>query len=169
MISVMGRKNIKWPITLFQNASGINGASVVIVPENTGKNTSPAAILAALAIGTLPLAKIRCVFSITTIASSTTIPSAKRKENNTIIFNVKPIHGITKNAMKQDNGTDNATNIALVLPMKNISTRVTSTKPITIVLIRSLSVERVLSDWSPVTVIASPFGKTVACFSLINS
>jgi hypothetical protein len=80
--------------------------SVVMVPENTGRNTSPAAILAASLIGTFPLAKIRCVFSITTMASSTTIPSASRKENSTIMFSVNPIHGITIKAIKHDNGTD---------------------------------------------------------------
>lgn len=134
------------PIKLFQKASGTKGAKVVIVPENTGRNTSPAAILAASLIGTFPLAKIRCVFSITTMASSTTIPSASRNENNTIIFNVKPIAGITRNAIKHDNGTDNATKMALVVPIKNIRITVTSKKPITMVLIKSLSVVRVLSD-----------------------
>src|SRR6201996_6074083 len=93
IISVIGRKNIKGPIKLFQNAKGTNGAKVVMVPENTGINTSPAAILAALVIGIAPLAKIRCVFSITTIASSTTIPSASKNENNTIILSVNPIAG----------------------------------------------------------------------------
>ena len=41
-----------------QNAKGINGAKVVIVPLNTGKNTSPAAFLAAVLISTFPLSKI---------------------------------------------------------------------------------------------------------------
>jgi hypothetical protein len=43
------------PIIPLQNASGINGASVVIVPDNTGKNTSPAAILAATLMFRFPL------------------------------------------------------------------------------------------------------------------
>ena len=61
-----------------------------------------------------------------------------------------------------DSGTDNATNMALVLPIKNIRIMVTKMKPIMIVLIRSLSVERVLSDWSPVTVISSLFRENSA-------
>ena len=169
MISVIGKKNMKCPIKLFQNAKGMKGASVVIVPENTGINTSPAAILAALAIGTAPLLKIRCVFSITTMASSTTIPKAKRNENNTIIFNVKPIAGIIRKAMKHESGTDKATNIALVLPIKNIRMMVTSMKPIMMVFIKSFRVDLVLSDWSPVTVISNPLGKIVAFFCLISS
>ena len=154
---------------LFQNASGIKGASVVIVPENTGKNTSPAAIFAALAIGTFPLAKMRCVFSITTMASSTTMPKASRKENSTIMFSVNPITGIIRKAIKHDNGTESATNMALVVPIKNIRITVTRIKPITMVLMRSSSVERVLSDWSPVTVMSKPLGNTVCCFCLIRA
>ncbi|MNZ61399.1 hypothetical protein D3C78_794950 [compost metagenome] len=134
---------MNFPITPCQKANGINGASVVNVPDNTGKNTSPVAILAACLIGIRPLSKIRCVFSITTIASSTTIPSASRNENNTIMFKVKPSHGITRNAMNMDNGTDDATKIALVVPMKNIRITVTRIKPMIIVLIRSCNVTRV--------------------------
>ncbi|OIQ69165.1 hypothetical protein GALL_492360 [mine drainage metagenome] len=167
-MSVIGRKNIKCPIRLFQNARGIKGASVVIVPEKTGKNTSPAAIFAAFLIGTAPLAKMRCVFSITTIASSTTIPNASRNEKSTIIFSVNPMAGISKKAIKQESGTESATKTALVLPIKNIRITVTKINPIMMVLIRSFSVERVLSDWSPVTVISKPFGKTLCCFCLIR-
>ena len=50
----MGRKNMNLPIIPFQNARGTNGARVVIVPANTGTNTSPAACLAAVTKGTLP-------------------------------------------------------------------------------------------------------------------
>ena len=47
------------PMMPGQNNSGTNGASVVNVPENTGKKTSPVACFAAFLIGTLPLSKIR--------------------------------------------------------------------------------------------------------------
>ena len=133
------------PITPFQKASGINGANVVAVPLNTGKNTSPAAIFAAFFIGTLPLSKIRCVFSITTIASSTTIPSANKNANNTIMFIVKPKAGITRKATNIDKGTLKATKNALVVPMKNIRMINTKMKPIIMVLIKSCKVVRVES------------------------
>ncbi|MCY1543326.1 hypothetical protein D9M68_791390 [compost metagenome] len=119
------------------------------MPEKTGMNTSPAAILAALTIGIFPLLKIRCVFSITTIASSTTIPNPKRKENSTIMFmeklkpNIPPSIGIAKKAINMDSGTDEATNMALVTPMKNIRIMVTNTKPMIMVLIKSCKVTRV--------------------------
>ena len=125
------------PTIPFQNANGIKGARVVIVPDKTGRNTSPAAFFAASLMGNLSLWKIRCVFSITTIASSTTIPKANKNANNTIIFKLKPIVGIIKKAIKQLNGTDRATKIALVAPMKNIKIIVTNMKPMIIVLIKS--------------------------------
>src|SRR5688572_20448488 len=153
MISVIGRKNMNSPMSPSQNASGINGASVVSVPDNTGTNTSPAAAFAAFAIGTFPLLKTRCVFSITTMASSTTIPNANRNAKSTIMFMVKPMVGINRKARNIDKGTDMATNNALVAPMKNISSSVTRINPIMIVLIRSCSVTRVWFDWSPVMVI----------------
>ena len=134
------------PITPGQKANGTNGASTTSVPDNTGKNTSPAAILAALRMGTLPLSNTRCVFSITTIASSTTIPSASRKENRVIIFKVKPSVGNTRNAMKLESGTDNPTKMALVAPMKNIRINVTRIKPMMMVLIRSFRVVLVRFD-----------------------
>lgn len=102
-----------------QNASGINGASVVSVPESTGRKTSPAASFAAFII---PIPwfskKIRCVFSITTIASSTTIPSASRNAKSTIMFIDHPMALRTMKATAIDNGTDNATKNELVAPIK---------------------------------------------------
>ena len=125
------------PITPGQKANGINGANTTSVPDNTGKKTSPAAIFAAFRIGTLPLSKTRCVFSITTIASSTTMPNARRNEKSVIRLKVKPSVGNTKKAMKLEIGTDIATKNAFVAPMKNIRIITTNTKPIMIVLIRS--------------------------------
>lgn len=59
------------------------------------------------------------MFSITTIASSTTIPSASKKEKRVIKFSVKPNDGNIKNAMKADIGTDMATKMALVTHEKH--------------------------------------------------
>src|SRR5690606_21084881 len=137
MMSVMGRKNINLPIIPFQNASGTNGARVVSVPDNTGRKTSPVAILAALTIFILALSKIRCVFSITTMASSSTIPSASRNENNTIKLIVMPMIGSESNDTHMESGTDNDTMNALFTPIKHISTSNTTIKPITMVLISS--------------------------------
>ena len=55
MINVMGRYPMNFPITPSQNARGTNGASVVAVPDKTGRKISPAAFFAAILIGTFPL------------------------------------------------------------------------------------------------------------------
>ena len=169
MIRVIGKKNINLPITPCQNASGINGARVVMVPAKTGRNTSPAAIFAAFLIGTFPLAKILCVFSTTTIASSTTIPKANRNEKSTIKLSLNPMAGKTIKAMAHDNGTDMATNMALVAPMKNIKITVTKMNPMMMVLIKSCNVVRVSDDWSPVMVILTPSGKMSLSYRLVIS
>ena len=55
IIKVIGKYIMNFPITPPQNASGTNGASVVAVPERTGKKISPAAFFAAIFMGTFPL------------------------------------------------------------------------------------------------------------------
>ena len=122
-----------------QNNNGKKGAKVVTVPANTGMNTSPAAIFADVVAVSFPLpcTKIRCVFSITTIASSTIIPNPNKRANNTIKFKVilVPINklpaGKNTKATNILNGTDKATKNALVTPIKNMSTINTNTNPIT--------------------------------------
>ena len=91
-----------------QKSSGKKGASVVRVPASTGMKTSPAAIIADFSELILPLPSVnmRCVFSITTMASSTIIPSASKKENNVIKLSVNPIEGNTRKAIKLEIGTD---------------------------------------------------------------
>ena len=134
-----------------QNNNGKNGANVVSVPARTGIKTSPAALFAD-SVGEsfpLPSTNILWVFSITTIASSTIIPSPKSNANNTIKFNVTadPVMisaaGKKKNATNMLNGTDNATKNAFVTPIKNIRIINTSTNPITIEFTRSLKEVRV--------------------------
>ena len=97
MISVTGMKYMNLPTIPGQKASGTKGASVVSVPDKIGTKTSPAAILAALTMLSFPIPclNILCVFSITTMASSTTMPSAKMKENITSMFIVNPMRGKT--------------------------------------------------------------------------
>ena len=68
---------------------------MVSVPERMGRKTSPAACFAAFTISGSPLCN-RWVFSMTTMASSTMIPSAKIKPNMTIMFMVKPRLGMIR-------------------------------------------------------------------------
>ena len=125
------------PMIPGQNSKGINGASVVTVPANTGTNTSPAAKRAASSdeIRPPPWEKIRCVFSITTMASSTTIPSPNKSANSAMKFSemlpptMNSADGRKMKARNILSGTDNATKKALVTPMKNIKTNTTKIKP----------------------------------------
>ena len=161
IMRVIGRFFMNLPITPGQNNNGKKGANVVSVPANTGRNTSPAANLAAWLSGKSYLLKIRCVFSITTIASSTTIPSANNSENNTIMFIVIPRPGINKKATSVVSGTESPTKKALVKPMKNINTNTTKIKPRITVFNRSCNCTLVCSDVSPVTFIFNPCGNLV--------
>ena len=154
-----------------QKSSGKNGARVVSVPARTGIQTSPAAIRADMVAESLPLlsTNILCVFSITTIASSTIIPRPNNRANNTIKFRVmlEPVinsaAGKNINATNMLNGTDNATKNALVRPIKNIRINSTSTKPITIEFTRSLNEVRVALLRSPV-ITTSRFLGNLVCF-----
>ena len=158
IINVIGKPFINEPIIPGQNNKGKNGAKVVIVPASTGRNTSPAAFLAAVLIGTFPFAKILCVFSITTIASSTTIPNPSKKANNTIKFILMPNKLKTIKAINIESGTDKPTNIASVAPIKNINTMVTRINPIIMVLIKSATCVLVKVEVSPVTVTSTSVG-----------
>ena len=87
------------------------------------------------------------------------MPSASRKANSTIMLSEKPKNGSITNARNILSGTLRPTNRALVVPMKNSRIRVTSKKPMMMVLIKSFSVTRVSLEVSPVMVMVSSLGK----------
>src|SRR3954470_13085769 len=155
------------PIMPGQNNSGKNGASVVKVPASTGTNTSPAAIFAAMVEDSFPLpcTNMRCVFSITTIASSTIIPNPNSNANSTIKFSVTGVPmmisatGKNTNATNMLSGTESATKNAFTTPMKNMRMISTSTKPITMELTKSLKDVLVLVLKSPVTITERSLGQ----------
>ena len=172
-INMAGKYTMNLPIIPGQNNKGKNGASVVTVPANTGINTSPAAILAEVVAVSFPRpsTKILCVFSITTIASSTIIPKPNRSANKTIKFKVilAPITnspaGKNTKATNILNGTDKATKKAFVIPIKNINTTSTNTKPITMEFTNSVNELFVLILWSPEIDVFKSLGKKEACAS----
>ena len=53
-ISIVGRYTMNLPMMPGQNSRGKKGANVVTVPANTGMNTSPAAMRAAMLVDNLP-------------------------------------------------------------------------------------------------------------------
>ena len=135
---MVGRYTINLPMIPGQNRSGKNGASVVTVPASTGIKTSPAAIFAALLTLNFPLpsTNMRCVFSITTMASSTIIPKPNSRANSTIklrvtcVPTIKSAPGKNTNATNILSGTESATKNAFTTPIKNIRTISTSMNPI---------------------------------------
>ena len=147
MINVIGKYFINSPTIPGQKSNGKKGEIVVNVPDNTGINTSEAANFTdSVIVNFLKLLNKRCAFSITTIASSTTIPRPKRKPNKTIVFKLKSKEGMNKKVNKADNGTDKPTKTASRTPMKNINTTTTKMNPRITVLIKSAKSPRVRSD-----------------------
>ncbi len=150
----------------FQNSKGKNGAMIVSVPANTGIKTSPAAAFAAFAIGTFPFSYSLCVFSTTTIASSTMIPNPKSSANNTIKLRVTSeptiisAIGRNKNATNTLRGTLRATKKALVTPIKNIKIISTNKNPMMIVLTNSSNEVAACLLWSPVMTTFRSFGNS---------
>ena len=107
----------------------------------------------------------------TTMASSTIIPSPNKRANKTIKFkviceptNTSPAGNNTKatNILK---GTDKATKKALVTPIKNINTNNTKIKPMTMELTKSVKELLVLILVSPEITKSTSFGISLATAS----
>ena len=164
---------MNFPMMPGQNSKGIKGANVVSVPAKTGTNTSPAAYLAAstLLIFPFPCEKILCVFSITTMASSTTIPKPNKSANSTMKLSVtldptmNSAEGSSINARNMLNGTESATKKELVTPIKNMRIIITRINPITIEFTNSSNAADALMLRSPVMLIFKSFGSTLPCIS----
>ena len=75
-----GMTAMNFPITPDTKRSGRNVRIVVITPETTEGTTSAVPSIAAW-IGPFPIFRWRSTLSLTTIASSTSIPTAMRKAN----------------------------------------------------------------------------------------
>ena len=117
MISVTGRYLMKLPTIPGQNISGKNAASVVAVDEIMGIAISLVPFLTAFSLFT-PCSIIRYTFSITTMALSTSIPSASTRLNSTILLMVYPICFKTRNEISIDIGMARPEKMALRRPMK---------------------------------------------------
>ncbi len=69
------------------------------------------------------------MFSTTTMALSTSMPSARIRLNSTTMFRVKPIICMITNEISMDSGIASPTNGAVRVPRKNSSTAITSSSP----------------------------------------
>ena len=159
---MIGRYFMNSPTIPGQKSKGKNGEIVVKVPDKTGTKTSDAANLTASTIvNFLKLLNNLCAFSITTMASSTTIPKPNKNPKRTMVFKVKSKLGIKRKVNKAERGTESPTNTASRTPIKNINTITTNKNPRITVLIKSAKSPRVLSDESAVTVTTNPLGNLV--------
>ena len=74
------------PVIPGMNATGTNTASNTSVVAITGPVTSAIALVTASRIGSFSSTRIRSTFSITTIASSTTMPIARTSPNSVMVL-----------------------------------------------------------------------------------
>ncbi len=105
------------------------------------------------------------MFSTTTIALSTSIPSARISENSTTMFIVIPTACITMNDSSIESGIAIATNDALRTPRKKSSTATTRISPEMMLFSRLLTILWISSDMSAViliTVVAGNVGSSSA-------
>lgn len=86
---------------------GRNTTTVVTVAASTGIATSSAASMAAVR-GALPMSRCRCVFSTTTMESSTSRPITSAKPPSVIRFSVCPVASSPSSAAMIDSGIASA-------------------------------------------------------------
>ena len=84
-ISVIGRYFMKSPTMPGQNSSGEKAAMRVSVAAMTGPDMRLAASSKAISLG-MPSDMRRSAYSVTMIASSTSMPTARMSENSTIML-----------------------------------------------------------------------------------
>ena len=145
MIRVSGRYFMNSPMMPGQNAIGAKAASVVAVAAMTGIATSAVPSLAAF-FRSWPCSMNRYVFSTTTIALSTSIPSARMRLNSTTMFMVKPISCITLKESSIESGMAMPTKEAFAIPRKNRSTATTRMRPEMMLFSRLETILRISSD-----------------------
>ena len=100
------------------------------------------------------------MFSTTTIALSTSIPSARMSENRTTMFIVKPRICITLNERNIDSGMAIPTNEAFRTPRTNSSTATTRIRPEMMLFSRLLTISRTYFAWSDVMLTTVVGGKS---------
>ena len=130
------------PVTPDTNSIGVNAAIVVSTPKITGTMTSYVPRIAAL----VPLPVRVCVlwmFSPTTIASSTTMPSTRMNANSDIMLIETSNTGISAIEPRKDTGMPSVTHSASRRRRNSASTTNTIAKPV-IALLASRSI-RLLS------------------------
>ena len=97
-----------WPAMPITNIIGRNMATVVSVDANIGPPTSPVALLAAF-FASLPSWRCLNIFSITTTALSTSMPTPSASPPSDIILRLNPLKYIKLNVTIIDMGMESVT------------------------------------------------------------
>ena len=117
------------PTTPLMKAVGRNTAISVNVVAMTARPISSAASRAASS-GVLPMVRCRMMFSISTMASSTSTPITSDSDSSVTTLSVKPIHCITMKVGMADSGSATAlTTVARQSRRKNHTTSTASSAP----------------------------------------
>ena len=138
-INVIGRYCMNSPITPGQSASGMNAASVVQVDAMIGHDMRIAARVYA-SLRDSPSAMRRSANSMTTIAPSTSMPTAMISANSTIMFIVIPKLPISRIPIRKLPGTATPTSNAERIPRMPI------------IIINTSSTEMSTLFWSSVSI-----------------
>ncbi|GBC88574.1 hypothetical protein HRbin13_00698 [bacterium HR13] len=105
------------PMSPLTKAIGIRAAITVKVANTVGFPTSSVALtIASLGVFASFSSNHLCMFSTTTIASSTSIPMANMRANSVTLFRVKPYISLKKRAMARVMGTATPTTAASLMP-----------------------------------------------------
>ena len=102
------------------------------------------------------------MFSITTMALSTSIPRARIRLNNTTMFIEKPTRLIMLNDSSIESGIANPTNGAVRTPSTKISTAITRSSPEMMLFSRLLTMPAMSSETSEVILTIVPGGKSAS-------
>ena len=140
------------PTTPGQNSSGMNAARVVAVEAMIGHAMRFAA--KAYARGpSSPSASFRSAYSVTTMAPSTSMPTARISENRTTMLTVSPRSDSTRMPVRNDPGMAMPTSPAVRTPKAPTTTIMTSRTALMTLFWRSLSIVRISSErsWLKVT------------------
>ena len=132
MAAVQPNCTKNFPATPLMKAVGRNTAIKVKVVAITARPISSAASIAA-SLGDLPMRKCRMMFSISTMASSTKMPTTNDRLSNVTTFSEKPAQCMAAKVGMTDSGKAMAeTKVARQSRRKNHTTTTASSAPSTI-------------------------------------
>ena len=108
------------------------------------------------------------MFSTTTIALSTSMPSARIRANSTIMLTWNSMRLSTINDRNIDNGIASPTNRAFLVPRNRNSTTITKIILIIMLFSRLCSCFSTNADWSFVMVTLRSSGKRFSCWASVR-